>query len=128
MRSNIVARMLGEQVEPEVAMGTPAPASDIEQGAVTSPSVEALEAAWKAGNKHAVALRVLDALDSYEQFVQLLFQIGQADAIQLGHIMDELTSDEKSPHKYDQMSDEMALKQKNPSVSADSPVAMGSTQ
>jgi hypothetical protein len=121
--------MLGE-AEPDQAAVDISPTGSQEQPeqvTITSPNVDALKAAWSSGNKHAVALRVLDALDSYEQFVQLLFSIGQTDAVQLGHIMDELTSGEKSAHAYDQMSDEMALKQRN-QISADSPAVMGSTQ
>lgn len=71
----------------------------MEQG--TSPSVEMLAATWEQGQKAAVAVRVIDALDSYQQFVQLLFRIGQKDALELGGIMDEMTSEEKSPHEYD---------------------------
>ena len=63
--------------------------------------VETLLASWEKGEKQEVAIRVLDALDSYQQFVELCFRIGQQGAMELGGIMDELTSEEKSPHEYD---------------------------
>jgi hypothetical protein len=99
----IAQRLLGETatvpapeaVEKDMATDDQA----LKQG--QSPSVEMLAATWEQGQKAAVAVRVLDALDSYQQFVQLLFRIGEENALELGGIMDEMTSEEKSPHEYD---------------------------
>lgn len=64
-----------------------------------NPNVENLLRIWQAGNHRTVALRVIDALDSYADFVDLLFQIGREDAHELGDLMDELTADQKSPNE-----------------------------
>lgn len=102
-----VARMLGEAVDVPDAEET-APASTPEQPAQLSyanPSVQQLVALWQSGQHEAVGLRVLDALDMYADFLELAFQLGHDDAIELGQIMDMLTADEKSPHKYDEVPD-----------------------
>jgi hypothetical protein len=73
--------------------------------------VDTLQAMWEKGDKSAVAVRVLDALDSYQQFVELCFRIGHAGGLELGGLMDELTSEEKSPHEFDVVPDaELATK------------------
>lgn len=111
-----VARMLGEAA-PAMDVADPAhmaPAAAPEEPAqlnYTSPSVEQLVQLWQSGQHEAVALRVLDALDKYADFMELAFQIGHEEAIQLGQIMDTMTSEEVSPHEYDTVPDqEVALK------------------
>lgn len=107
-KKSILRKMLGE------AADFPAP-ENVEQDLASSPKpnekttltpgqsipVETLLATWEKGDKSAVAVRVLDALDSYQQFVDLCYRIGREGALELGGLMDELTSDEKSPHEYD---------------------------
>jgi hypothetical protein len=104
----IVAKMLGEAADaPDTKEQTAAvePQRPAEL-AYTSPSVERLVSLWQSGQHEAVAVRVLDALDSYSDFMELAFQIGHDDAIQLGEIMDSMTADEKSPHTYDEVPDQ----------------------
>ena len=105
--NRLVAQMLGESTEVVDAEADAPAASPHEPAQIvyTNPSVEHLVALWQGGQQEAVALRVLDALDHYADFLELAFQIGHDDAIQLGQIMDALTSEEKSPHEYDQVSD-----------------------
>jgi|PlaIllAssembly_1097288.scaffolds.fasta_scaffold44017_4 hypothetical protein len=103
-----VARMLGEAVDVQDPDEV-APSAGPEEPAkieYSNPSVEQLVSLWQGGQHEAVALRVLDALDQYADFLELAFQIGHDDAIQLGQIMDAMTADEKSPHKYDTLPDQ----------------------
>ncbi len=98
-----VSRLLGEAVvaaDAQVAPPEEAPAPDY-----SNPSVEQLLALWQSGNHEAVAMRVLDALDMYADFLELAFQIGHEGAIELGQIMDQMTSNERSPHHADTISD-----------------------
>ena len=97
--NNTVARLLGEDVPP-----VEAPEAEPATTAI-NPSVQQLLALWQTGNREAVALRVLDALDRYEDFLELAFQIGHEGAIQLGRFMDDFTSDQESPHRYDKITD-----------------------
>lgn len=105
-----VARMLGEADVPVDGAQQAAPASAPEEPAqitsITSPSVEQLAALWEGGQHEAVALRVLDALDHYADFMELAFRIGHEAAVELGQIMDSMTADEKSPHRYDRLADQ----------------------
>lgn len=96
-----VARLLGEDSVP------PVDAPEVQPAATAiNPSVQQLLAVWQAGNREAVALRVLDALDHYEDFLELAFQIGHEGALQLGRLMDDLTADQESPHRYDKVTDQ----------------------
>lgn len=101
-----VAKMLGEGAvdvaEPSVA--PPEQSSQLRD--YTNPSVQQLVALWQEGSHEAVALRVLDALDHYEDFVQLAFQLGHEGAIELGQLMDRQTADQHSPHNYDKVPDQ----------------------
>jgi hypothetical protein len=110
----VVARMLGEAVPPEPSEDTlpdeSEPTGDDGGGKSTStgyvnPTVEQLVAAWQGGSHESVAIRVLDALDLYEDFVELLFRIGHEGAVMLASIMDEMTADQKSDHAYDEVND-----------------------
>jgi len=123
-KSAIVAKLLGEAEA--AAIDVPAEQA-AEAGSKTSPNVDALAASWKQGNRQAVAIRVLDALDSYEDFVRLLFRLGETDGVELGAIMDELTSEEVSPHEFDEYSDEMAVRMKN-RPTPDTPGVMGAAE
>lgn len=102
---NLVKSMIGEAAavpSPEAVeqdLGTDTQDGALEQG--QSPSVDLLMGYWEKGQKTEAAIRVLDSLDSYQQFVEFLFRIGQEGALELGGIMDELTSEEKSPHEFD---------------------------
>ncbi len=110
----IVQQMLGEAADvsdpdtraQDAAGAVPAEekGSDLTPG--ESAPVETLLALWEKGAKQETAVRVLDALDSYRQFIELCFRIGQAGASELGSIMDELTSEEKSEHDYDTIPDD----------------------
>ncbi len=105
--NSTVAKLLGEQaaVAPPPAEAPPQAQAAPEQD-YSNPTVDQLLAVWQGGNHEAVALRVLDALDHYEDFLELAFRIGHEGALELGRIMDELTSDQKSPHHYDTLSDQ----------------------
>lgn len=104
-----VARMLGEAELPVDGAEQAAPAVDPEEAAhVTgnvSPSVEQLASMWEGGQHEAVALRVLDALEHYADFMELAFRLGHESALELGQIMDSMTAEEKSPHDYDKIAD-----------------------
>jgi len=112
-KKSILRKMLGEAadvpapeaVEQDLA-AEPKPAEKTTLTPGQSIPVETLLATWEKGDKSAVAVRVLDALDSYQQFVDLCFRIGREGALELGGIMDELTSEEKSPHEFDVEPDE----------------------
>lgn len=100
-----VSRLLGEeQVGAADAQVAPPEAAPKLQD-YRNPTVAQLLALWHSGNHEAVALRVLDALDHYQDFLQLAFQIGHAGAMELGRLMDDLTSDQTSPHRHDAISD-----------------------
>lgn len=101
-----VAQLLGETGETVAATDAQvAPPEEAPQPDYSNPSIQQLLALWQSGNHEAVGLRVLDALDAYEDFLELAFQIGHEGAIELGQIMDRLTSTEKSPHRHDTISD-----------------------
>ena len=126
-----VARMLGEAA-PAMDVADPehmAPAAAPEEPAqisYSSPTVQQLAQLWQSGQHEAVALRVLDALDHYADFLELAFQIGHDDAIQLGQIMDTMTSEEVSPHDYDTVPDkEVAMKFGKGPVPGDTHTAAG---
>ena len=108
--NKLVARMLGETEMPvdgpQAASAAVSPEEPAQLSASTSPDVEQLVAMWEGGQHEAVALRVLDALDAYADFLELAFRIGHEGAIELGQIMDSMTSEEKSPHTYDKLSDQ----------------------
>jgi len=108
MKTNWLRRVLGEGADPapeDVAAPAPegAAAPDDAESPVNAPServnptTDNLARAWQSGSKTAVATRILDALDSYADFVSLCFVLGQEDAVELGRIMDELTESETSP-------------------------------
>lgn len=103
-----VARMLGEAADApdETEAATAASPEEPAQLSYSNPSVEQLVALWQAGQHEAVALRVLDALDNYADFMELAHRIGHDDSIQLGQIMDTMTSEEHSPHEYDQLANQ----------------------
>lgn len=115
---SLVARMLGErEMPPDVETEIPEPdalapetgdtgGGEASAAQYTNPDVESLVNLWQSGNYSAVALRVLDALDHYRDFVELLYRIGHDDALKLGEIMDDLTADQQSPHKFDELPDE----------------------
>lgn len=106
--NKIVAQLIGETVAdlpPEAGVPAEAAPAAVGQPASASPTVEQLLQTWKSGGHEAVALRVLDALDSYKDFLDLASRIGHAGALELGQIMDAYTSDEHSPHKYDEVPD-----------------------
>ena len=101
-------------------LGEAAPAADVADPAATAPAaapeepvqmdysnptVEQLVQLWQSGQHEAVALRVLDALDHYADFLELAHQIGHDSAIELGQVMDAMTSEEHSPHQYDALPD-----------------------
>lgn len=104
----VARRMIGEDAQPgavaadETATAAPSPAP-LTPG--QSIPVETLVALWERGEKEAAAVRVLDALDSYGQFVEFCFRIGREGALELGQIMDELTANELSPHALDTTAD-----------------------
>src|SRR4051812_45101444 len=105
-----VAKMLGEAAPPPEEDLPEQPAGDEGGGKSTStgyvnPTVEQLVASWNSGSHEAVAIRVLDALDRYEDFVELLFRVGHDGAVMLASIMDEMTADQKSDHDYDSVDD-----------------------
>jgi hypothetical protein len=110
-KKSIIRKIIGEAADvpaPEAVAQDVASAQTPEKTTLTpgqSIPVETLLATWEKGDKSAVAVRVLDALDSYQQFVDLCFRIGREGALELGGIMDELTSEEKSPHEYDVLPD-----------------------
>lgn len=101
--SDYIRRMLGETVEDAVDQDLAGAGETNSSGLTPGESipVDTLYAMWERGDKVAVAVRVLDALDSYQQFVELCFRIGHAGGMELGGLMDEMTSEEKSPHQYD---------------------------
>lgn len=105
--NKVVARMIGEAVDtPPPAQVPPESAPHVDgQTDAMNPTVEQLVQLWQSGSKDAVALRVLDALDAYEDFVLLLFKIGEAGARELGARMDAFTPQERSPHQYDKVAD-----------------------
>jgi hypothetical protein len=95
--------MLGEAVDvPDTAKTTP-PVAPEEPAQIdySNPSIEQFVSLWQSGQHEAVALRVLDALDRYADFLELAYRIGHDAAIELGQIMDSMTSEETSPHRYD---------------------------
>lgn len=107
MISKILGEEAGSERFPVSDIGVPEP-TDAETGEeendgdpFINPNVEALVAQWRGGNKQSVALRVLDTLDSYADFVSLLYEVGESDARELGQIMDELTRNERSPRSDD---------------------------
>jgi hypothetical protein len=111
-KPGLVARLLGEDEDTKPAdahdaVDSPktaeAPATS---GDYSNPTIDQLLQLWQSGQHEAVALRVLDALDMYEDFLELAFRIGHDGARELGHIMDEFTSHETSPHEYDRLPDE----------------------
>lgn len=110
-KNKTVAAMLGEAVdvaEPDEMDQAVAAAEPEEPPRMdySNPSVDQLVGLWQSGQHEAVALRVLDALDHYADFLELAFQIGHDDAIELGHTMDAMTSEEHSPHTYDTVPDQ----------------------
>ena len=105
----MVSRLLGEEVAPDEVAPEAIPAQETPAADTTdysNPSVDRLVELWQSGDHEAVGLRVLDALDHYEDFMELAFRIGHEGALELGRIMDAFTSTEKSPHKYDKLTDQ----------------------
>lgn len=70
-----------------------------------NPTIEQLLSLWQGGSHETVAVRILDALDSYADFLEFASRLGHDGAVELGQIMDTLTAEEKSPHAYDEMPD-----------------------
>jgi hypothetical protein len=110
-----VERDLAGAGEAEAAAATAVGGDAVADATTLTPGesipVDTLQAMWEKGDKSAVAVRVLDALDSYQQFVELCFRIGHTGGLELGGLMDELTSEEKSPHEFDVVPDtELATK------------------
>jgi len=115
IKNRTVAQMLGEAAPPAdvadpaaadpAAAAPAAPPVEPVQMDYSNPTVEQLVQLWQSGQHEAVALRVLDALDHYADFMELAHQIGHNDAIELGQIMDTMTSEEHSPHQYDTVPD-----------------------
>jgi hypothetical protein len=102
-----VKSVIGEAIEPppDSPPVPPAPVEpEAEESTVTSQAgVKALLMAWRSGDKVGVAHHVLDGLDSYQQFTDLVYAIGAEDAQELGRLMDEITSQsEQQPAQQQQ--------------------------
>lgn len=61
----------------------------------TVPTVQELVQQWKQGEHMEVATRLMFTAASYRDFVDLVFQIGHSDGLQLGVLLDELADSEK---------------------------------
>lgn len=72
------------------------PLDNGDAGGFVSPNVDNLLRQWQSGNHQSVALQVIQTLDSYRDFVELLFRIGHSGATELGTIMDELTANQEA--------------------------------
>jgi len=97
-------------------------------GNYSKPSVEQLLQVWQSGNHEAVALRVLDALDHYEDFLELAFRIGHSGSRELGRLMDDMTKEQTSPHEHDKVTDtDIQSKYRRPEPS-NVPGAIGSPE
>ena len=59
----------------------------------SSAVVNTLVQAWKSGSRNDVAAQLLFTPVSYADFVRMCFQIGQADAVQLGDLLDNLADE-----------------------------------
>lgn len=59
----------------------------------SSDVVNTLVQAWKGGSRNDVAAQLLFTPVSYADFVRMCFQIGQADAVQLGDLLDNLADE-----------------------------------
>jgi len=129
--NNTVARMLGEAEQVADASGqqptATTPTEPAQVNSAKNPTVEQLLALWQQGQKEAVALRVLDALDRYADFLELAFRIGHDGALELGQIMDSMTSEEHSPHEYDNLPDTDIPSKlgKRPNATSDAHIAAG---
>lgn len=116
--------MPGEAPPAEAPPAASAPPNDY-----SNPTVEQLLAVWEQGNHDAVALRVLDALDMYRDFLELAFRIGYEDAMELGQLMDDLTAGQKSAHEYDKVTDQdIQLKAGKQPRAAETDLAAGSQE
>lgn len=127
-----VSRMLGEAADvedPTIAQADQVPTEPADElGDYRNPSVEQLLQLWQSGNHEAVALRVLDALDHYEDFLELAFRIGHTGARELGRIMDDMTKEQVSPHEHDKVTDvDIQSKYRRPEPS-NVPGAIGSPE
>ena len=66
---------------------------DVEQ-VPSAQVVDTLVQAWQAGGRNDVAAQLLFTPVSYADFVLLCFKLGQGDAVELGHMLDELAESE----------------------------------
>lgn len=100
--------MIGESADVPGASPLPAEVapSVTGNGDPSNPTVDQLVQLWQGGSHEAVALRILDALDSYADFLEVAHRIGHEGSSELGRIMDAYTSEEKSPHQYDRTADD----------------------
>jgi len=70
-----------------------------------APTVEEMVNLWRAGEHLAVAARLMFSYAAYEDFVKILFILGEKDALELGRLLDMLADTEniappKTPGKY----------------------------
>lgn len=97
-------RVLGEAAQvPEPPAQNAIPPDAKAEKSAEEPDVESLPStevvgalvqAWHSGNHYDVAAQLLFTPVSYVDFVQLCYEIGQEDAVQLGHMLDELATKE----------------------------------
>lgn len=59
----------------------------------SSDAVNMLVQAWQSGSRNDVAAQLLFTPVSYADFVRMCFRIGQADAVQLGDLLDNLAEE-----------------------------------
>lgn len=52
---------------------------------------------WKSGSRYDVAKFLLNSDFLYRDFVFLIFKLGEADAVELGDILDEVAPEAKTP-------------------------------
>ena len=97
-----------EKKDDAVAVASPEANEEPEEDESNEPvhmvSVQSLLSDWEAAGdedegKRSVAVRVLDELDNYVDFVELCFRLGEADAEKLGSYMDELAREESPVSK-----------------------------
>lgn len=74
------------------ATATPEPEAEGDQPLHSEGDVAGLVSAWASGSHMAVAQHVLAGLNSYRDFVSLIYQVGQEGALELASLMDELSS------------------------------------
>jgi hypothetical protein len=83
-----------QPAEPEAAVDAGAePSGEPDaQGGLESQTVDHLVSSWESGSHMDVAAELLYAPVSYIDFVRMLFSIGPQDGMELGGLLDELSS------------------------------------